>query len=448
MKKLLFVLGCLSLGFSGCAGQEETVSASVFTLPEETQQEYKAQIEETLNEFYWYYDSESFSYSKGRVPEETEEMAGLFAASADSGYDLSAYAGRQAVVYTVALTQFNHTSGGNGYFYFVSGQLAGAYHTSADEDGRAYSLQVRNPFTKGTTWAGYETDAPYTLGKGRQSSRLPAGFCASRAAEDGSCWYLSLGADRVQVYRSRNGSFSLQRSLAVEDLTGFLPLSAAFTADGGVAVLVGHALEQSGEGNEQQIISDKAVFFDPSFRLTEEEILFTGGGYSCALLLDGETAFMNETAVEVYQQEGDGWTRTAAYPLGVGARAFCQADLDGDGTEEYLFTDYLDLYVYRRENNQFRRIWRTDVGVESFSGFLYTGDLNGDGIKEVYLADNTGTAIRYVLTENGFLSRNEDISYQQQLYVDDFNQDGRSDVILSEGAEDPVQTLYLRGEEA
>ena len=442
MKKLILLLLCACL-CTGCSDQTAMTDAPVFSLTAQQQETYETIIDETLNQFYWYYQADSLQYASTTIPQETEETAAIFAASAESGYDLSRYAGREAVVYTVRLQQFNHADGGLCTFYFVGDTLAGVFHSAYDDPESAYALSIRNPFAKETTFAAYESEAeslPYTRASSRQ---MPDGFCDRYVDEQQYHWYLSFSGHQLMLYRFQNGYFSLQRTINVQSQTGLLPLSAAFTADGGLAVIVGSEIENANDSGQSRYISEKAVFYDATFRLTGEEITFTSGSYSCVALVDGETAFLNENTMETYTYTQEGWQRQAVYTLGVGATAFLETDLDEDGQKEYLFTDGLDLYVFHKEAQSFHCIWRTNVGVESFSGFLYAGDTNGDGVEEIYVSDATGTAIRYVVTKNGLVSRNEDINYQQQFFVDDFDGNGVADYILKEGAEAPVKTLYL-----
>lgn len=442
MKKWLLLLFCCFL-FSGCGSDDALTDAPVFSLTAKQQETYETIIQETLNSFYWYYQADSLQYASGQVPKETEETAALFEASAQSGYDLSRYAGRDAVVYTVNLQQFNHADGGLCTFYFVGNTLAGVYHGASDDPAAFYPLSIRNPFAKGTSFLAYESDAPLLTYEKGSSRQMPDGFCATYVDDRQYHWYLSVNGSQLMLYRFQNGYFSLQRTINVLSQTGLMPLSAAFTADGGLAVIVGTEMENANDSGQVRHISEKAVFYDAAFHLTGEEIPFTSGSYSCAALVDGQTAFLNENTMETYTYTQEGWQRQAVYTLGVGATTFLQTDLDEDGQAEYVLSDGLDLYVFHKENQSFQCIWRTNVGVESFSGYLYAGDTNGDGVKEIYASDATGTAIRYVVTKNGLVSRNEDINYQQQLFVDDFDGDGVADYILKEGAEAPVKTLYL-----
>ena len=118
-------------------------------------------------------------------------------------------------------------------------------------------------------------------------------------------------------------------------------------------------------------------------------------------------------------------------------------DLDGNGVKEYLMSDGMDLYLYQKNDNNFRKIWSTHLGVESLYGPITSGDLNRDGVKEVYVCDMTGTTIRYLLTEKGLRSSNEDIVYAQCIYPYDLNSDGLDDYWLVTDIEERNGSLCM-----
>ena len=111
-------------------------------------------------------------------------------------------------------------------------------------------------------------------------------------------------------------------------------------------------------------------------------------------------------------------------------------------------TDGMDLYVYHNTGGSMKRIWSTHLGVENFYGPITSGDLNGDGVKEIYACDTTATTIRYVLTEKGLQTENEDIDYGQCIYPCDFDGNGKTDYWLVQDNIDRLGQLYLAsGEE-
>ena len=75
-------------------------------------------------------------------------------------------------------------------------------------------------------------------------------------------------------------------------------------------------------------------------------------------------------------------------------------------------------------------------------------DLNGDGVKEIYTCDTTATTIRYILTEKGLQTANEDIDYGECIYPCDFDGNGKADYWFVQDNIDRLGQLYLAdGEE-
>ena len=147
--------------------------------------------------------------------------------------------------------------------------------------------------------------------------------------------------------------------------------------------------------------------------------------------------------MEIYELLDGLWQRTERLRLRHFVTQFHAADLDGDGIKEYLMTDGMDLYLYHKTEGGFRLLWSTHLGVENFYGTLSSGDLNRDGVKEVYACDVTGTTIRYLLTEKGLETANEDIGYGQCIYPLDFNGDGLEDYWFVEDNINRRGKLYL-----
>ena len=151
---------------------------------------------------------------------------------------------------------------------------------------------------------------------------------------------------------------------------------------------------------------------------------------------------------EVEYEEKDGsWQNTGTRKLRHQVTQCHITDLDGDGVKEYILTDGMDLYVYHAVNDSFRKLWSTHVGVENFYGPLMSGDMNGDGVQEIYACDTTATTIRYILTEKGLKTANEDIQYGQCIYPCDFDGNGREDYWFVADNEDRRGQLYLAAEE-
>ena len=102
-----------------------------------------------------------------------------------------------------------------------------------------------------------------------------------------------------------------------------------------------------------------------------------------------------------------------------------------------------NLYLYQKRDTGFIKIWSTHLSIKSIEGGIYSGDLNRDGVKEIYVCDTTGTAIRYILTENGLAIKNDDIVYGQVIYAMDLNGDGIDEYIGTNNMEDSNTMVYF-----
>ena len=155
-----------------------------------------------------------------------------------------------------------------------------------------------------------------------------------------------------------------------------------------------------------------------------------------------------DQSMNEYEKGEENWSIVASHKLKHPVSQFHATDLDGDGKVEYLMTDGMDLYLYHHTGGSMKKIWSTHLGVENFYGPITSGDLNGDGVKEIYACDTTATTIRYVLTEKGLQSENEDIDYGQCIYPCDFDGNGKTDYWLVQDNIDRLGQLYLAsGEE-
>ncbi len=100
--------------------------------------------------------------------------------------------------------------------------------------------------------------------------------------------------------------------------------------------------------------------------------------------------------------------------LPVDARYFVMADLDGDGTVEYVFSDEKKLSVYRVEKSGWKEVWtesvdRKEQEMQQFR--IDVADINGNGRPEIFVTRMlNGRVSSYVVEfENGSFRRIADI---------------------------------------
>lgn len=432
IKKILILL-ILCIAFSGCSASAPDTSAETFAISKQQQEKYTGIIEKTLNSFYWHYDSSTLAYYEGKVPEKTDQNEQIYKASEDDGYKMDKYSGKDAVVYTATLNHYNSEKAGIVYFYFVKNNIVSLYYTPEADKSIQCGLNERNIFKQGTKFKAYESDKAEGEFKNKNINVLSDGFC-SYYKDDAASYVLSISENSINVYKYIGENFSRYRSINIASY-GLKPISAAFLNDGKIAVLAGNEVvnDNEEEGSPQRLASKKVMFFDMENGKMGDEIELTGDTYSCVAAISDGLVLSNDKDFEVYNDVNGVWTKIKEYYEGIQANDMKETDLDNSGTNELVVTDGKDLYVFEETDNNLQCIWRTNISVDSFSGYIYPADLNNDGVKEIYICDNTGTVIRYVLNKKGLFSKNDDINYSQKIFAADFNCDGQDDYILSDG---------------
>lgn len=419
-KTILLLIGVCLCCMTGCSGDDGDQSIS---LSPGEQEAYIAQIDAVMDEFYWSYDKDSLAFRGGEIPQDSQESARLFNASQDAGYPLKSVAGSESVTATAELLHYNGDAAGEVNCIFINSKLSGVYYIGGYDDG-VYSLRERNPFLANGGFTAYENWTGISKGYREFNGSLPVdGF----VTKNRSGIVASIQEGKVELYHLSGRVISRMRTLSSP--RGFEAISAVFVENGEedtLAVLLAEMAEEAAEGEGDINRTEKVIFYDSKLQPITEVPLENGGG--TALGSQGGKLFLfTGQAMETYETGGEGWHRTTKESLRHRVTQCHIADLDGNGVAEYLMTDGMDLYLYHHLETGLLKLWSTHLGVESLYGALYSGDLNGDGIKEVYICDATGTAIRYILTQRGLRSSNEDIQYGQAIYPCDWNNDGIDD---------------------
>lgn len=439
MRNWIGALLCLLL-LVGC-GAEET--EQTFRLTAAEQEACMEQLNAVMEKFYWDYDKDSLAFGPGVVPEAAAENERFFAASADTEHFLKNRAGEDCVLAEANLLHYNGDRAGTLECYFLGGTLSGIVYRGG-YDNRCYSLRERNPFLADGRFRAYEAWDGMTEGfRESGGSFSPEGILSAGKDVNGNALAACIENGRAMVYRFANGTLTRYRNFAYSSTLE--ATSAAFLTgeDARLAVLIS-SIEESGQGESERTFSrsEKVMLYDenlyPAGEIPLESELCTAIGAE-----DERLYLFNEQSMEIYERQDGLWQRTGRVKLRHGVVQFHIADLDGDGVKEYLMTDGMDLYLYHKAGEGFRQVWSTHLGVENFYGSLSSGDLNRDGVKEVYACDVTGTTIRYLLTEKGLQVANEDIEYGQCFFPLDFNGDGLDDYWFVEDNINRRGRLYL-----
>lgn len=441
MKKWMMVVASLLL-LTGCAAEEETA----FSLTAAEQETYTEAIDGVMEEFYWEYDRSSLTFGPAVVPENNEKNGRLFSASSACEYNLKGKAGQDAVLAQAELLHYNGDNAGMLQCWFVGGQLSGVAYSGGYDKGY-YSLKERNPFVADGGFQAYESwtgmGTAFKEGRGEFS---PEGIYSIGKDANGYTLAVSIRDGKAAVYRYANG---LSRYRNFSYGYGLEATSAAFLSqeDTRLAVLVSSVTE-SGEEESEKTYSraEKIMLYDENLNAAGEIPL---EGELCTAIgaEDGRLYLFIDQNMEIYEETENGWERTGSRKLRHQVTQFHVTDLDGDGQKEYIMTDGMDLYLYHSTGGSFRKLWSTHLGVENFYGPISSGDLNGDGVKEIYACDTTATTIRYILTEKGLQSANEDIDYGQCIYPCDFDGNGKADYWFVQDNIDRRGQLYLASEE-
>ena len=441
MKKKAAVLLSLFL-LCGCGAEEE----KTFSLTAEEKQNYTETIQAVMEEYYWDYDHASLHFVGATVPEDMEENVRLFDASNACEYNLKRKAGQEAVLAEASLLHYNGDAAGTLQCWFVDGSLSGVVY-SGGFDKDYYSLKERNPFLADGEFRAYENWAGmgtgFVEGNGEFS---PEGICSAGKDAEGNTMAVSIQNGSAAVYRYAGG-LSRYRNFSYGN--GLEATSAAFLEKGDVklAVLVSSIEASENDGDKTYSRAERVMLYDDKLHVVGEIPL--EGELCTAIGAEGNQLYLFvDQNMEVYEKGEENWSMVASRRLKHPVTQFHKTDLDGDGKVEYLMTDGMDLYLYHDAGGSMRKIWSTHLGVENFYGPITSGDLNGDGVKEIYACDTTATTIRYVLTEKGLQSENEDIEYGQCIYPCDFDGNGRMDYWFVKDNIDRLGQLYLAaGEE-
>lgn len=440
MKKILLGSILALLCFSGCGAKEEDVSLSAAQ-----QEQYTALIEDITDEYYWNFDNDSLQFLYTQVPENTEDTAALFAASNDCAYPMQNYAGKTVALGTARLLHYNGDTAGQLLCYFNDHALIGVCYQGGYENSY-YSLKERNPFLADGSFATYENwnGMPfYFIGS---STSFPSnGFLSMGKDKNNNVLTACIQDGAVRIYHYQNGTLQLWRTLS---FSNHLEATAATFLDGAegstLAVILSSVTSQgSNEGEHTFTKSEKIVFYDANMQPTGVEIPLENGDGSALAYANNELMVTGKHIIQYYTLQDGSWNNTGYTRLNHGADYLHITDLDHNGTLEYIMHDGMDLYIYQRNENTLRCIWSTHLGVESLYGPITSGDLNHDGIQEIYICDMTGTTIRYILTEKGIRSANEDIVYGQCIYACELNQDGYDDYWMMLDNESKQGTLYI-----
>lgn len=456
MIKFLLVLSAV-IFLSACSYQEE---ATVFSVNDEQKTDFLEQINKQLKLNLWNYSENDISYEQGFVPdEENEKYAEILNASVKMGFDFSSFSGEEATVASVELLHFNNDPAGTAYFYFVDENIVCQYYTSSS---RIYALAEVNVFLSDKKLDGEENN---DIKRDFEEKDFEIEFDDFSDISVATNKIAVIKDGTVNIYKYDSG-FVLYKVIDYSS-RGIYPVDLAFDENGNLAVLYGEmpdgfqdelsenathyeyddfesaaasVIDVQSEKIEDNLKTTKIILFNDKFEPHNGEILLNLGIYT-AIDYKEETIFaVRGKSVDVFKKQGNGFVKQKQIGFKQWLSKLKIVDLDNDGNKEAVAIDGANIYVYSVKDN-FELMWSTHLSMQSMDNIFYVADLNGDGMKEIYISDNSlNTTAKYEIASFGF--NVSTVEYGFEYIVGDLNGDGKEDYI-TKNTTDFNKKLYI-----
>lgn len=393
-------------------------------------EKYNQKIDNILSERLWNYNSDQIVYMSDIVADETTEgFQTILKASQDVGLDMTKAEGKEAVTAEVELLNIDRSSAGTAYIQFVDEEPVCGYYVYNDGE---YSLKNKYPFEVPDAFTAVENTEMKPIHLKKNLDTDIAGY---------SDLYMGKMAviDKNYVnFYEYNNSLEFKGSVKYDEL---MPMDAAI-GDGYTAVLLGRA-----EGSVVSECSYEAESDEESYILKADCIQFVNDDgetvipqldldlstYTCVDFDGDKLVIGRDKGIDIYTLSDGQWVKQVRHSLSHFVNKIRVEDIDGDGVNEYVAVDDVNLYIYRSDSMP-ELLWCTNYDVGRLSGELYVGDINGDGVKEIYISDSNNVVFRYMLIEGGFQIYGGDVingDYRDYI-VGDFNGDDYCDYICSD----------------
>lgn len=413
MKKILFFMLIIS-SLTACSLNIEEEEEDAYVLTTEDREIFGTILESELQSLNWAYSPDEIRFGTGFFPAEGEaDYEKLREVSEKMGYDTENWQGGE-VVATAAVTIYhpNGDLGGTARFYFKNNLIICGYYTYNDA---IYSMGDEAVFLNRDVLTVFENREIEAVDFAETEISLDFDNFSDISPKSGMTAVIE--DNSLNFYTLRTAAFELTKSYSEEDL-GYIPFDAAFDSDGRCAVLAGVINEDGSRESRKLIILD--AFLNP----TDMGFDLYNTGYTQVLYENGTVILGNRASVS----EFDGETRenTANYNLIHYISGMSSCDIYGNGTRIYVITDGTNIFVYSAD---FTLLWRSYYNEEAIGSYIYFGDMNGDGVKEIYTSDSISqTSVKYILTDSGF-SEADDTEAAVYL-TGDFDCNGRFEYIV------------------
>ncbi len=428
MKKFL-ISSLLVLMLCGCGGNKDN---GVFSVTDEQAQAYNEHIASVLSENNWSYNPDTITFANAELPENDNDFYNdVDKVVSDGAAKLAALADKEAVLACVPLQHINGYNVGTGCFYFYNNKPVCEYYSYKD---KYYSLSTKNPFELTGVFTAFEN--PLIKADFAQQKSFKAKLAQAQAVNNGII--ASIQEDNTIFYYNSADSY---RVWAKADYTGMglVPLDVTLGDDFGT-ILLGEPVKVQQTENENEvsdIISEpparsaRIAITDSKGKASGKLIPTTVSSFTSLTQVGDRLFFARDKSIDEFVYKNKELEKVKTYVLDHYVNTIRTADIDGNGTVEFIVSDGTNIYIYEKTAT-FNLVWRSSSYLSSITGSIYTGDLNGDGIKELYVTDSLGVTARYILTEQGFkISSGGIVSGGDDRYIiADFNADGKADYIV------------------
>ena len=416
---------------AGC-GSDTSVGTERYTLDTASIPHNTQTIKDILNENVWNYDEDSLTFGNDLIlSDEGENFNAICEASESAGIDTKHFkrGAKQTMLASIRLLNSDMSDAGTAYFAFNKQDILCGYYmynNVCQSLTNKYPFEYASPFCRGEN---------KTVQRTFEKTEQTAVFDAVGDIYGGDTAVLSGSA---LVFYSE-GSKGLKRRDIIDFDDSLMPVSVSVGDKYSAVLLDSYELADSAS-SEYEVCdegpdvvnqkSEKIVFIDSDGGRAAEDIPLELSIYSSvALLKDGSVAAARNNAIDIFVRGDNGWEKAERLSADTAVVQLRVTDIDGDGTEEYIVSDGVNIYVYTKAE-RLKLAWRTKFGVSAVKDF-FAADLNGDGAKEIYVNDSNGFAARYVLGTKGFEIYGGGIAGGENAYyaAGDINGDGADEYL-------------------
>ena len=403
MRKLFLLSSAILFIICGCYHNPSPPSESpaVFSSVTADRGETNKIIAETLESLFWNYESNSIYYEAEILDfdDKSSRYADMARAAESLGLNFKARRGDSLTVAGVNLLHGSGEPAGQAKFYFKDGVLICAYYSPPGENLR-FSLRDKNIFLIPDPYAEYEDKSipypePIPIGKKDFSA---GGIAVKNKAYGKLLATAPPGENRLIIYEYAGGApvFNFKKELNFGEM---IPIDFIFYDSGKLAVLLG---EETAADSGSDIVSSKQInFYDEYFNVLSSHI--SDPFYTAIAAYPGTIALFGGDTVEFYEFKQNKMTKRSRIILSHWAEAAEITSVSNDDNLDLIVADGSDLYVYRLNRNDMPElVWRTRRGANNSGCVINVCDLNGDGVNEIYITDQSLACVRYAADVSGF----------------------------------------------